>query len=193
TVFDDHHVAGLPGDMAPVVDVVAAALEHVEHRTVEMAVLLAVCRGSVRLDMRFHRLDDAGRLRADDALAELTRPAFPRHVAGWIDPLLLEQRLVEMAISAFERAHEGALLGPALPPLVLLLFGKFVGLVMPDARPRLVVHPRHSGASLEAAALGELCTSSQASCDEPCALSLRDNRGRRNALATGASPCAAWP
>src|SRR5262249_31226738 len=151
TVFDDHHVAGLPGDMAAVVDVVAATLEHVEYRTVEMAVLLAVCVGRIRLVVRFYLLDVAGLWRSYDAFAELTRPAFPRHVAGRIDPLLLEQRLVEVAVSAFERAHEGAFLGPALPPLVLLLFGKFVRLVMPDARSRLVVHPRHSGASLEAA------------------------------------------
>src|SRR5262249_42469175 len=59
-----------------------------------------------------------------------------------------EQRLVEVAVGAFEGAHEGALLRPALPALVLLLLGELVGLVVADARPRLLVHPRHSGASL---------------------------------------------
>src|SRR5207244_8134209 len=87
TVLDDHHVAGLPGDMAAVVHVMAAALEHVEHRAVEVAVLLPVSLRRVGLDMRFHRLDDGGRLRADHALAELAGAALPRHVAGRIDPL----------------------------------------------------------------------------------------------------------
>src|SRR6516165_2351653 len=149
TVLDDHHVAGLPGDMAAVVHVMAAALEHVEHSAVEVAVLLPVSPRRVGLDMRFHRLDDGGRLRADHALAELAGAALPRHVAGRIDPLLLEQRLVEVAIGAFQRAHEGALLGPALPPFVLLL----LGLVVTNARPYLIVHARHRGPPFESAAL----------------------------------------
>src|SRR5207244_279761 len=152
TVLDDHHVAGLPGDMAAVVHVMAAALEHVEHRAVEVAVLLPVSPRRVGLDMRFHRLDDGGRLRTDHAFAELAGAALPRHVAGRIDPLLLKKRLVEMTVGAFEGAYEGTLLGPALPPLVLLLLGVFVGLIMPDAGPHLVVHPRHSGVSLETGA-----------------------------------------
>src|SRR5215472_8554859 len=40
-VLDQHHVAGLPFDVAAVMDVVAVALEHVEHRAIEMTVLLA--------------------------------------------------------------------------------------------------------------------------------------------------------
>ena len=40
-VLDEHDVAGLPVDVPAVMDVVAVALEHVEHRAVEMAVLLA--------------------------------------------------------------------------------------------------------------------------------------------------------
>ena len=83
----------------------------------------------------------------DHVLAVMAGPALPRHVLRRVDPRLLEQRLVEMAVGAFERAHEGALLGPALPLVVLLLLGVFVGLVVADARPYLFVHPCHSGAS----------------------------------------------
>src|SRR5262249_35591950 len=81
----------------------------------------------------------------DHCAAELAGTALPRHVAGRIDPLLLEQRLVEVTVGAFQRAHEGALLGPALPLLVLLLLGIFVGLVVTNARPYLIVHARHCG------------------------------------------------
>src|SRR5262245_62443133 len=172
TVLDDHHVAGLPGTLPAIVHDMAAALEHVEHRAVEVAALLAVGLGRVGLDMRFHRLDDAGRLWADHALAELAGAALPRHLAGRIDPLLLEQRLVEVTVGAFQRAHEGALLGPALPLLVLLLLGIFVGLVVTNARPYLIVHARHCGPPFESVAA---CAIRAARCCkravvEPCAV-----------------------
>src|SRR5215471_2346019 len=180
TVLDDHHIASLPRDVAAVVYVVAAALEHVEHRAVEVAVLLAEGARRVGLDVRFHRLDDGGGLRADHALAELAGPALPRHLVRGIDALLFEQRLVEMAIGAFQRPHEGALLRPALPLLVLLLLGVLVGLVVSDARPRLLVHPRHSGASLESAALERPKPPVVPACCER-RQSLRDYWGARNA------------
>ena len=197
-VLDDHHVAGLPGNVPAVVHVVAAALEHVEHRAVEVAVLLAVGAGRIGLDVRFHRLDDGGGLRADDALAELAGAALPRHLLRGIDALLLEQRLVEMAIGAFERPHEGALLCPALPFLVLLLLGVFVGLVVTDARPGLLVHACHSGASLESAAMGRPAPpAAPASFDGR--LSLRDYGQARNAIAAcpgrsrrAADACLRW-
>src|SRR5262249_61163613 len=120
-------------------------LDNVEPRAVEVAVLRPISSRRVGLDMRLHRLDDGGRLRADHAFTELAGAALPRHVAGRIDPLLLEQRLVEVTIGAFERAHEGALLGPALPPFVLLLLGEFFLLVLPHPPPYLIVHARHCG------------------------------------------------
>src|SRR5262249_42107598 len=153
TVLHDHHIAGLPGDMPAIVHVMAAALEHVEYRAVEVAVLLAVGPRRVGLDMRFHRLDNAGRLRTDHALAALAGAALSRHVAGRIDPLLLQQRLVEVTIGAFQRAHEGALLGPALPLFVLLLLGVFVWLVVTNARPYLIVHACHCGPPFQSVAL----------------------------------------
>src|SRR6516225_8275759 len=60
-----------------------------------------------------------------------------------IDALLLKERLVEVAIGAFQRPHEGAFLSPALPPFVLLLLGEFIGLVVADARSDLVIHACH--------------------------------------------------
>src|SRR6185312_17085389 len=89
-VLDDHHVAGLPGDVLAVVHVVAAALEHVEHGAVQVAVLLSVGARRVDLDMGLDRLRDGGGLRADHVLAEKLRSAFPRHVARGIDPRPLE-------------------------------------------------------------------------------------------------------
>src|SRR5262249_47253032 len=83
----------------------------------------------------------------------LAGPALPRHVAGRIDPLLLQQRLVEGTVGAFQRAHEGALLGPALPLLVLLLLGIFVSVVATNARPYLIVQRRHSWPPFESVAL----------------------------------------
>ena len=60
-VLDQHHVAGLPWDPPAVMHVVAVALEHVEHRAVEMAVLLAAGLGRIGLDVGLDRLviDDA--------------------------------------------------------------------------------------------------------------------------------------
>src|SRR3984957_1511998 len=142
-VLDQHHVAGLPFDPPPVVHVVAVPLEHVEHRAVEMAVLLAAGLGRVSLDMGLDRLDDGGGLRADDALAVHLRPTLPGHVGGGIDPRLIHQRLVKVAVGALERAHESALLGPAVPFLVLLLHLHRVGLVVPDAGNR-IDESRHS-------------------------------------------------
>src|SRR5262249_23035065 len=131
----------------------AAALEHVEHRAVEVAVLLAVGPRRVGLDMRFHRVDDGGRLGADHALAEVAGSALPRHAAGRIDRLLLQPRLREVTGGGCQRAPEGALLGPALPLRVLLPLGIFVGLVVTNARPYLIVHARHCGPPFESVAL----------------------------------------
>jgi hypothetical protein len=81
-VLDDHHVAGLPRNMPAVVHVVAAALQYVEHRAVEMAVLLAGGHRGIGLDVRFDRLGDVDRLGRDHALAEMSGPALPGHVLG---------------------------------------------------------------------------------------------------------------
>ena len=119
-VLDQHHVAGLPGNVAAVVHVMAVALEHVEHRAVEMAVLLAGGARRVGLDVRFDRLRDVDGLGRDHALAVMSGAALPGHVLRREHPRLVDQLLVEMAVGAFERADEGALLGPALPVLVFL-------------------------------------------------------------------------
>src|SRR5262249_23492947 len=133
-VLDQHHVAGLPGNLAAVVDVVAVALEHVEHRAVEVAVLLTAGLGCIGLDVGFDRLDDRGCLRAEEALAENLRPPLRGQIVRGVDALFLFQRLVEMAVGTFERAHEGALLRPAVPLLVLLFHLHRIGLVVADAR-----------------------------------------------------------
>ena len=76
-ILDDHHIAGLPRDVAAVMDVVTVAFEHVEHGAVHMAVLLAEGARAIGLDMRLDRLRDHRRLRRDDLLAVLLRPALP--------------------------------------------------------------------------------------------------------------------
>src|SRR6266446_628789 len=119
--LDDHHVARFPVDAAAVMDVVAAAFEHVEHGAVEVPVLLAVGAGCVAFDVGLDRLHNVGGLRAHDVLAVERRPPFPGVVARRIDPRLLEQGLVDVAIRTGEFAHEGALFRPALPlPLLVL-------------------------------------------------------------------------
>ena len=65
------------------------------------------------------RLRDVDGLGRDHALAVVPRPALPRHVLRREHARLIDQRLVEMAVGAFERADEGALLGPAIPVLVI--------------------------------------------------------------------------
>ena len=80
-VLDQHHVAGLPFDAAAVMDIVAVAFEDVEHRAVEVSVLLAGGLWRIGLDVGLDRLDDRCRLRADHAFAEHLRPALPGHVA----------------------------------------------------------------------------------------------------------------
>src|SRR5262249_30801684 len=59
----------------------------------------------------------------------------------------LDELLVQMAVGAFEGAHEGPLLGPAVPALVLLLLFPLAWQVVADAR-RLFVEPRHSKRSV---------------------------------------------
>ncbi len=54
--LDDHDVAGLPVDPPAVMDVMAAALQHEEHRAVQMPVFLAERSRPIGLDMRFDRL-----------------------------------------------------------------------------------------------------------------------------------------
>src|SRR5205823_7669640 len=112
-----------PWNMAAIVHVMAAAFEHVENRAVEMTMLLAVGAGRIGLDVRLHGLDDAGRLRADHALAELPGTALPRRLLRRVDPLLLKERLVKMAVGPLQRPHEGAFFRPALPLFVLFLLG----------------------------------------------------------------------
>src|SRR5262249_16348195 len=101
---------------------------------VEMAVLLPGGLRRIGFDMGLDRLDDRGCLRADDALAEHLRPTLPGHVLRRINALFFLERLVEVAVGAFERAHECALVGRAFPLLVLLLHFEGVGLIMADAR-----------------------------------------------------------
>ena len=146
-VLDQHHVAGLPRNMAAVVHVMAVALEHVEHRAVEMAVLLAGGARRVGLDVRFDRLRDVDGLRRDHALAVMSGTALPGHVLRREHPRLIDQLLVEMAVGAFERADEGALLGPALPVLVFL-FRAFARLIVPHAG-RIFENASHFACSLE--------------------------------------------
>src|SRR5262249_9943310 len=123
SALHDHHVARLPVDPAAIVDVVAAPLEHVEHRAVEMAVLLPVGAGRIALDMGLDRLNDVGRSRRDDVLAVERGAALPRMIARGVDARLLQQLLVDLAVGPFERPHEDALLRPALP-LAFLVLGR---------------------------------------------------------------------
>ena len=144
-VFDDHDVAGLPLHVAAVVHVMAVALEHVEHRAVEMAMLLAGIERRVAFDVGFDRLHDIDRARRDDVLAVHRRPALPGMVLRRIDPRLFEQLLVDVAVGAFERAYEGALLGPAIPFAVLDLVGVFLGrLVVAEPRGLVFEHSCHA-------------------------------------------------
>src|SRR5215467_9403214 len=121
--FDDHDIARLPLDAAAVMNIVAAALEHIEHGAVEMPVLLAIGAGCIAFDMGLDRLHHIGGLRAHHVFAIERRPALPWMVARRIDPGLLEQGLVDVAIGAGEFAHEGALFRPAFP-LALLVFDR---------------------------------------------------------------------
>ena len=59
-VLDEHDVARLPRNMPAVMDVVAAALEDIEHGAVQMPVLLAVGARRIGLDMGLDRLRDLG-------------------------------------------------------------------------------------------------------------------------------------
>ncbi len=84
-------------------------------------------------------------LRRDDVLAVHRRAALPGMILGGIDARLFEQLLVEVAIGAFERAHEGALLRPALPFAVLDLVGVFLGrLVVAEPGRFVFQHSSHA-------------------------------------------------
>src|SRR5262249_19562725 len=113
--------------------------EHVKARAVQVAVLLAIGARRVDLDVGLDRLHDIARLRADDVLAVERRPALPGQVAGRIDPRLLDESFVEVAVGALERAYEGALLRPALP-LAFLVFGRRL---IVSLSGRSIVEPRH--------------------------------------------------
>src|SRR5712671_1429834 len=113
--LDNHDVAGLPVDAAPVMDIVAVSLDDVEDGAVQMAVLLAECARPVSFDMGLDRLSNGRRARRNAGLAEMLRPALPRLVAERQHARLTEQILGQLAIGAFQGTHEGALFLPALP------------------------------------------------------------------------------
>src|ERR1035437_989167 len=142
-VLDDHYISGLPIDLFAVVNVVATALEHVEHSTVQVAVLLSVSARRIDFDMRFNRLGDGRSLRAYDVFAEELWPAFPGKIARRIDTRLLDQRLVEIAVGSFELSHEDALFCPALPDLLILVVVIMRGLIVALSR-RSIVKACHS-------------------------------------------------
>src|SRR6202035_37147 len=54
-------------------------------------------------------------MRTDDMLAIDLRSSLPGHLARRIDSRLIEQRLRQVAVGAFESAHKRALFLPALP------------------------------------------------------------------------------
>src|SRR3984885_2813893 len=144
-VLDQHHVAGLPFHVAPVMDVMAVALEHVKHRPVEVAVLLSGIERRLAFDVRLDRLHDVDRLRRDDVLAVHRRSPLPGMVLGGIDPRLFQKLFVEVAVGAFQRPHEGALLGPAVPFAVLDLVGVFRRrLVVAESGRFMFQHSGHS-------------------------------------------------
>src|SRR6185437_11448711 len=144
-ILDDHHIARLPVDAAPIMHVVAIAFQHIEHGAVHMPVLLPEGAWPIGLDMRFDRLRHHRVLRIDDLLAVKPRPTLPGQVARGIDAGLLQELLVEMAVSAGELAHENALAVPALPDHRFL----FVGLVVARAGRLAVVKVcRHHAPSL---------------------------------------------
>src|SRR4029077_19028573 len=97
---------------AAVVDVVAAPLDDKEDGAVEMAVLLSGGAGALGLDMPLGGLPAGGRARCDAGLAIMLRTALPGLVAKRQHARLIEQVLGELAIGAFERAHEGAVFLP---------------------------------------------------------------------------------
>ena len=80
-----------------------------------MTVALAGAARCDDRDVRFDRLRDICTLRIDDRLVEKLRSAFPGPVFGFVNPRLVHQALLQLAIGALERAHEGALFLPALP------------------------------------------------------------------------------
>src|SRR5262249_24978663 len=137
------HVAGLPRNMTAVVHVVAVALEYIEHRAVEVAVLLPIGAGRIGLNVRLDRLRHRNGLRRDHALAVVAGPALPGHVLCRIDARRFEQRFVEMTVGAFERADKSPFLGPALPVLVSFSSPSSGGLLwpcpgIPSIRPVIV-------------------------------------------------------
>jgi hypothetical protein len=72
---------------------------------------------------------------------------------------------------------------------MLLLLGIFVGLVVPQARPRLLVHARHLGAPWSGCVQASRAAriAGGLSCNRVVSLSLRDNTTWRNVDRVGAS------
>ena len=67
-------------------------------------------------------------------LPNICGPPFQGTSLGGVNALLFLQRLVEMAVGAFERANESPLFRPAVPFLVLLLHFERIGLIVANAR-----------------------------------------------------------
>ena len=89
--------------------------------------------------MHLDGLGDLRRLRVDHLLAPKRRAALPLHLRRPVDPGLFIEALVDLAVGALERPHEGALLLPAHPHhllglVVAGLAGPYVGvgLVFPE-------------------------------------------------------------
>src|SRR5262249_51059277 len=78
-------------------------------------VLAGLAARRIDLHVGLDRLRDLHGLRIDDLLAVAAWPALPLEVAGAIDPRLAVELVHQVAVGAFERAHEHAMLGLALP------------------------------------------------------------------------------
>ncbi len=90
-------------------DVVTAALEHVEHGAVEVPVLLAIGAGRIAFDVGLDRLHHIGGLRAHHVLAVERRPALPNSLRNMVRLDLAEygtlSRLLILAPLARRRSH----------------------------------------------------------------------------------------
>jgi len=80
-----------------------------------MAVALTIAARREAIDVTLDRLGHLRGTGINHLFPEILRAAFPLQIGRRVDAGLGEQLVDQFTVSAFQGAHEGALLGPAFP------------------------------------------------------------------------------
>lgn len=114
-IFYQHDVVGFPLDATAIVNIVSAAFDHEEDRTVKMPMFLPIGARRIGLDMGFDRLGNLSSAWAGYMFPEYLRTALPGYVAFGVYAWPVKQFFSQVAVSALQSADKDALFFATAP------------------------------------------------------------------------------